>query len=141
MKSISAKIPGLGLVGLVYDKQGEATWFPGGLAYQSHLMARHLDRDGNLIKEHDCGSGLVTFLGVQALAADYLLPSVSAAKVSTLTLANYHISGTGVTAAATTDIRMGTPATVLASTLPQIGTQGTGWSASDTTTTNIYYTW
>lgn len=59
----------------------------------------------------DLGSGLVTNVGVLALANDPFLAGPSGAPISTLKLANYHATGTGATAAAATDIKLQTPST------------------------------
>lgn len=56
--------------------------------------------------ELNLGSGLVTNVGVLALANDPFLAGPSGAPISTLKLANYHVTGTGATAAATTDIKL-----------------------------------
>jgi len=77
--------------------------------FLSHLMAVHRDRWGRVVDRCDLGSGLVTDVGVLALANDYLWPAPSAAAINTLRLANQHATGTGVTAAAVTDIKLQTP--------------------------------
>lgn len=56
----------------------------------------------------DLGSGLVTNVGVLALANDWNLAAPSGAAINTLKLANWHVSGTGATAAAATDIKLQT---------------------------------
>lgn len=94
---------------LVRDPQGEASWYPGGVGFSSHLWADHF-RDGKLRKRYDLGSGLVTNVGVLAMANDWNWASPSGAAVNTLKLANQHASGTGVTAAASTDITLQTSA-------------------------------
>lgn len=65
-----------------------------------------LYRDGRT--ELDLGSGLVTNVGVLALANDWNLAAPSGAAINTFKLANYHVSGTGTTAAAATDIKLQT---------------------------------
>ena len=74
--------------------------------FPTHLSAVHRDGDGNLIREYDLGSGLVTNVGVTALANDYAW----AQNCQTLKLANYHAWGTGTTAAATSDLALQTAA-------------------------------
>lgn len=61
----------------------------------------------------DLGSGLVTNVGVMAMANDFAWTTIVASNVSlaTLRLANQHATGTGTTAAATTDIKLETPST------------------------------
>lgn len=66
---------------------------------------------GNIRKNDtvlDFGTGLVTNVGVMAMAADWQYANPSAAQNNTLDLANWHISGTGATAAAATDITLQT---------------------------------
>ena len=137
-RKFAVKIPGIGLFGVAYEPQGEAEWYPGGMAFGTHLMARHLDSKGRLIDEYDLGSGAIPQMTVLAMASDYKLPNVSATRVSAIGLANNHISGTGVTAAASTDYKIQTGATVLASVLPQAGVQSYSWVATQTTTTTTY---
>jgi hypothetical protein len=76
--------------------------------FATRLFAKHLDRHGHVIDKYDLGSGLVTNVGVMALANDFAWPAPSAAALSTLRLANNHGSGTGATAAAATDITLQT---------------------------------
>jgi hypothetical protein len=56
----------------------------------------------------DLGSGLVTNVGVLALAQDFGWTAVNALN-SLFAKLKYHASGTGVAAAAATDIKLGTP--------------------------------
>ena len=84
--------------------------------FATRLYALHRDAHGHIIddkrsefipgKGNDLGSGLVTNVGVQAMALDFSWP----ANVQTLKLANNHASGTGTTAAAATDIALQTSA-------------------------------
>lgn len=92
---------------LVHDPNGCAEGFPGGIAFKSHLQADLL-RGGALVKSFDLGSGLVTNVGVLAMANDFAWAAPSGAAVNTLKLANFHASGTGTTAAATSDIALQT---------------------------------
>lgn len=93
---------------LVYDPQGSADNFPGGLEFQSHLFAEHRNPNGSLIKKYDLGSGLVTNVGVLAMANDFAWSAQL--NLATLALANNHGWGTGSTAAAATDVQLQTPA-------------------------------
>lgn len=80
-----------------------------GQMFDTHLVARHF-RDGQLVAEHDLGSGLVTNVGVLALANDGFW-SVTNAPNNLFLKAKYHATGTGVTAAAATDIKLQTAST------------------------------
>jgi hypothetical protein len=103
-------------------RRGRLLWSPdtgeGGLIasqyFQSHLDAKLIHPDGTS-KKYDLGSGLVTNVGVMAMAYDW---SWSAQlNLSTINLANNHATGTGSTAAATTDIAcqtLASPTTVTA---------------------------
>jgi len=88
-------------------RRGRVLWTPDtGDAYQllrfrSHLQAEIRRRNG-LIEYRDLGSGLVTNVGVMAMAND---PSW-AQNAQTLKLANWHATGTGVTSAAATDVAL-----------------------------------
>lgn len=70
----------------------------------------------------DLGSGLVTNVGVTALANDHAWASPSAAAINTIKLSNFHATGTGATAAAATDIKLQTVSTQGGQT-PIAGTQ------------------
>jgi hypothetical protein len=117
----------LGLA-LVYDPNGESTGFPGGIGFHSHLSATVI-RNGKPIPSKyvvnakvrqllglldgnnpviNLGSGLVTNVGVSALANDALW-SVTNAPNNLFRFMKYHASGTGATAAAATDIKLQTP--------------------------------
>jgi hypothetical protein len=105
----------------VRDPQGSADHFPGGISFHTHLAAQHM-RDGHIVRSHDLGSGLVTNVGVLALANDFALAAPSGAALNTIKLANWHASGTGTTAAAATDIKLQTISTNGGQT-PIAGTQ------------------
>jgi hypothetical protein len=96
----------VGKYALVRDPNGEATWFPGGIGFNTHLQADHY-RGGRLYEKYDLGSGLVTNVGVLALANDSLW-SVTNAPNNLFRFLKYHASGTGSTAAAATDIKLQT---------------------------------
>lgn len=105
MRNRIMNLPFFGRVAIVGDKQGSAEWYPGGIAFHSHLEAIHYH--GGRIKEtYDLGSGLVTNVGVLAMANDFAWSAQL--NLSTIGLANQHAWGTGTTAAATTDIALQT---------------------------------
>ena len=108
----------LGLV-LGRDPGGSATLLSG-MMFDTHLKATHM-RNGVILKEYDLGSGLVTNIGVLALAGDSQWPQTSI-NVSLFRLLKYHASGKGTTAAAFTDIQIETDSTVGGQT-PVAGTQ------------------
>lgn len=85
----------------VKDPQGSADRFPGGISFHTHLAAEH-KHGQDLIKSYDLGSGLVTNVGVLAMANDFAWSAQL--NLSTIGLANQHAWGTGATAAAATDI-------------------------------------
>lgn len=89
----------------VLDPQGSADGFPGGIQFHTHLQANHI-RNGKLVKSHDLGSGLVTNVGVLAMANDFAWSAQL--NLCTIGLANNHAWGTGATAAAATDIALQT---------------------------------
>jgi hypothetical protein len=105
---------------LVRDPGGEAVRYPGGIGFHSNLRAAHI-RDGKLVKDRDLGSGLVTNIGVLALAGDSQWPQTSVV-TNLFKLLKWHASGKGVTAAAFTDIKIETDSTVGGQT-PVSGTQ------------------
>ena len=113
-------VPWLGRVGLVRDRDGCATFYPGGLAFRSNLTAT-LIRNGKIEGTRDLGSGLVTNVGVLALANDFAWSPTNAPHNLFRTL-KYHASGKGTTAAAATDIKLETVSTVGGQT-PVVGTQ------------------
>jgi hypothetical protein len=73
-------------------------------------------------QEINLGSGLVTNVGVLAMANEYAFGNPSGAANTVLALANYHATGTGATAAAATDIKLQTVSTNGGQT-PIAGTQ------------------
>ncbi len=91
------------------------------MAFRSHLQALHI-RGPRTVRAYDLGSGLVTNLGVLAMANDHAWASPSAAAVNTIKLVKNHATGTGVTAAASTDIKLQTVSTQGGQT-PVAGTQ------------------
>ena len=69
--------------------------------FATALRAKHL-RGVSVIGLYELGSGLVTTVGVNLLATDW------SNATATLKLANYHDSGTGITAAAIGDVALQT---------------------------------
>lgn len=94
------------------------------LTFETHLAAQHLrGKPGKqeVVRAYDLGSGLVTNVGVLALANDYA-QTVTNAPHNLLRSAKYHASGKGSTAAAATDIKLETASTNGGQT-PVAGTQ------------------
>jgi hypothetical protein len=99
--------------------------------FGTRLHALHRDQHGHEINDkvaefvpglgYDLGSGLVTNIGVLALAGDSQWPQTSIV-TNLFKLLKYHASGKGVTAAAFTDIQIETDSTVGGQT-PVVGTQ------------------
>ena len=112
---IISRVPFLGRIAIIQDREGSATKYPGGIGFHSKLTVT-LVRNGKVIKQRDLGSGLVTNVGVTAMANDSKWAAPSGASVATLALANQHVSGIGATAAAATDVTLvnttGVPAAV-----------------------------
>lgn len=105
---------------IVHDPQGTADRFPGGISFHTHLAAEHF-RGAQALKSYDLGSGLVTNVGVLALANDFGW-SVTNAPNNLFRFLKYHASGTGTTAAAATDIKLQT-ASANGGQTPVAGTQ------------------
>lgn len=112
-KSAIIKFPfGLGRLGMCWERHGDATSFPGGLFWRSSLKA-DLFHNGVWQGSRDLGSGLVTNVGVMALANEAVtLASPSGARINVLFLSNQHFSGKGTTGAAATDIKIETISTL-----------------------------
>ncbi len=103
-----ARLP-LGRGRLIWDRNPEsAARTLGEAIFATNLRATKFDGDGKLVHEYDLGSGLVTNVGVLAMANDFAWSA--SLNLATLALANYHASGTGATAAAATDIALQTSA-------------------------------
>lgn len=138
------KLPVVGRFAVVPDRHGVAD-LAADSAFMGHLSAKVIRngkelpvndffRPENPIKrmfykllyrnrtELNLGSGLVTNVGVLALANDWNLAAPSGAAINTIKLANWHVSGTGTTAAAATDIKLQTQSTNGGQT-PVAGTQ------------------
>lgn len=127
-------LPIVGRFAVVPDRHGAGQLTPSESAFMTNLSVKVFDKDGNERKvadyfgstkwdrlknrllyggktELDLGSGLVTNVAALAMANDYNLAAPSGAAINTIKLANYHATGTGVTAAAATDIKLQTPST------------------------------
>lgn len=91
--------------------------------YSTNLRAKLFHR-GRYQGEQDLGSGLITHIATLAIANDWNLANPSAAVATMLALSNNHATGTGVTAAAATDIKLQTVSTQGGQT-PVAGTQST----------------
>ncbi len=120
-KNLILRIPGLGRIGIVLERDGEAMFFPGGLEWRSNLELQHFDRYHRLVERRNLGSGLTTNVGSLALANDFAWTATNALN-SLFAKMKYHASGTGATAAAATDIKLQTPSTFGGQT-PVAGTQ------------------
>lgn len=127
------KLPLIGRIVISTDRFGSATrskFVNGEQAYETNLSVEVRDKNGNLKKAKEVmrlnwldrlrfgnktsinlGSGLVTNVGVLALANDFNLAGPSGAPINTIKLANWHHTGTSATAAAATDIKIGTIST------------------------------
>jgi hypothetical protein len=125
----AVKIP---IVGgrLAYLPKGEDAGISARQLFGTRLFAKHLDRHGHVIDDklaemtpdgYDLGSGLTTNIGVLALAGDSQWPQTSIV-TNLFKLLKYHASGTGVTAAAFTDVILQTPSGFGGQT-PVAGTQ------------------
>ena len=123
----------LPLVGgrLAYLPREEDAAVSARMLFPTRLHALHRDRHGHVINDkiadfvpelgYDLGSGLVTNIGVLALAGDSQWPQTSIV-TNLFKLLKYHASGKGVTSAAFTDIQLETDSTVGGQT-PVAGTQ------------------
>jgi hypothetical protein len=96
---------------LVWTKDRGAGNILSDQVFLTHLAANHIGADGRLKRAYDLGSGLVTNVGVTAMANDWNWAAPSGAAINTIKLANQHATGTGGTAAAATDIKIQTIST------------------------------
>lgn len=140
------KVPILGRYAVVPDRHGSATRmnFPGSAVFETNLTVKVFDKDGKekMVKDYfgtsrwerlknallygnktelDLGSGLVTNVGVLALANDWNWANPTTA-INVFKQANNHATGTGATAAAATDIKLQTVSTANGQ-VPVAGTQ------------------
>lgn len=141
-KSKILNLPGLGRLAVVADPAGGASNMSG-LGFRTNVSARVI-RNGQALEakkvwsganllwrylnRHEdptlinLGSGLVTNIGASALANDWNLAGPSGAPINTIKLSNFHATGTGATAAASTDFKIQTISTQGGQT-PVAGTQ------------------
>lgn len=146
---VDFKVPGVGRIGATnpffHEPAGQGIGridVGGSNRPQGDLSIVVLDKDGNPRQAKDVmsfwsrfwgniraddteimlGSGLVTNVGVLALANDFGWANPSGAQNNTLDTANWHASGTGATAAAATDITLQT-ASANGGQTPIAGTQ------------------
>jgi len=107
-KVYSFVVPKFGRFAYTRDP-GEAKLFMSQMI-STHLGAIVRQPDGKIVDEFDLGSGLVTNIGVTALANDSNWQTEAAEPINTLNVCKYANWGTGVTAAAQTDFQLQTPA-------------------------------
>lgn len=110
MKSLSVKLPRGFRAHLALDRYGAEHF--GGMCFGTNLRA-DLFHNGKWQGFRDLGSGLVTNMGVLAMANDFAWAAPSGGSLATLKLSNQHSSGTGVTAAAATDVTLQTAITTI----------------------------
>lgn len=140
------KLPLFGRIGVAFDRHGSATRVNvgGNTVFETNLKVKVLDKNGNEKRvrdyfgggrlqrfwhlllyrnktELDLGSGLVTNVGVLALANDSNWSAVNALN-SLFAKMKYHATGKGTTGAAATDIKLETVSTNGGQT-PVAGTQ------------------
>lgn len=107
-KVYSFVVPKFGRFAYTRDP-GEAKMFMSRMI-STHLGAIVRQPDGKVVDEFDLGSGVVTNIGVTALANDSNWVAETAEPLNTLNVCKYVNWGTGVTAAATTDWKLQTQA-------------------------------
>jgi hypothetical protein len=131
MKHLSIPWPGgRRLHVALVDALIEGATHPAGLKFGTNLRADLFHR-GRWQGFRDLGSGLVTNVGVLAMANDHAWTlSATPSALATLKLANWHASGKGTTAAAATDIKLETISTAGGQT-PVAGTQTLVSAAND----------
>lgn len=117
-RAYALRVPGLGRIMFTRDP-GDAAMIASEV-FQTNLRAVHRDPLGRVVDVHDLGSGLVTNVGVLAMANDFAWSAQL--NLATLALANQHATGTGATAAAATDFKLQTVSTQGGQT-PVAGTQ------------------
>ncbi len=118
-KSKIFNVPFLGRFAVTRDDNGSATRL-GGIEFGTNLTASLIQK-GKVQGTMDLGSGLVTNVGVLALANDFGWSAVNALN-SLFAKLKWHASGKGTTAAAATDIKLETVSTNGGQT-PVAGTQ------------------
>lgn len=105
MKQLSIPMPFGGRMHIAFERNGAI--HRSGMAFGTNLEAALFHR-GKYQGKKNLGSGLVTNVGVLALANDMNWASPSAAAINLFKLLKYHQTGTGTTAAAMTDIKLQT---------------------------------
>jgi len=127
MKQLSVSLPFAHRLHMGFERNG--AMHMRGLHMGSNLKASMFHR-GRYQGTMDLGSGLVTNVGVLSLASEAVaLAAPSGARINALFLAKNHFTGTGATAAASTDIKIQTISTQGGQT-PVAGTQVLGAAAS-----------
>jgi len=116
------------------DREGSALTLSSEV-FSTNLVAEHRKKNGKTF-EYDLGSGLVTNIGVNAMANDPNFITASTA-FCTLSTMNYHACGTGTTAAAATDYYL---QTVTGSGSLTGSTNGYYTGTQSVTAPNIYKT-
>lgn len=106
-------LPGIGRIAFTTDP-GDGFMF-GTQLFETRFRMNIRDSGGRLMESLDLGSGLVTNVGVLALAYDAKAPGVATNLATLLANLKWHAWGTGATAAATTDIKLQTPGAPTAS--------------------------
>src|SRR5690242_7620043 len=104
---LSMRVPGFGRIMATRDP-GDGRLL-GHEYFSTNLRAVHRDVLGRVVDVRDLGSGLVTNIGVLAMANDFAWSAQL--NLATLALSNQHATGTGVTAAAATDFKLQTVST------------------------------
>jgi hypothetical protein len=106
------RVPGMGRLLFTRDP-GDARTLASE-AFITRLLADHYDGDGKIVDQYDLGSGVVTNVGVLAMANDFAWSATL--NLSTLGTQNFVATGTGATAATANDFRMQTLAAPTATT-------------------------
>lgn len=107
MKHLSVSLPFRRRLHMaLVDIREEGALHPSGLVFGTELRA-DLFHNGRHQGHRNLGSGMVTNVGVMAMANDFAWGQ----DFQTLKLANQHATGTGATAAATSDIKLQTVST------------------------------
>jgi len=106
-KVYSFSVPKFGRFAYTRDP-GEAKLF-GNSMISTHLGAIVRQPDGKIVDEIDLGSGVVTNIGVTALANDSNWTTENTEPINTLNVCKYMNWGTGTTPAAQTDYQLQSP--------------------------------
>lgn len=111
-----------GAFGVSFEREGCASRHPMSRMFFETNLRADLYHRGRHQGHRNLGSGLVTNIGVLALANDMNWAAPSGAAINLFKLLKYHASGKGTTAAAATDFKLETDSTVGGQT-PVAGTQ------------------